>query len=107
MFSVSLREIQLGMSVFLFALGFITFAVGLYILLSSTRSKDVRTIAVQTAKLAQKGLAEDVAGLVGNASALLAAMNSMVTTATGTGVFLIIISSLMMAGAFWLIFRIN
>lgn len=107
MFSISLREVQLAMSIFLFVLAFITFGVGLIILISAAKNREIRNIATQTAKLAQKGIAEDVAGLVGNASALVGAMNNMVTTAAGIGLFLTILGVLMMIASFWLIFRIH
>jgi hypothetical protein len=107
MFSFSIHDVQLTMAIFAFTLGFITFGIGLFILIGTVRSKEVKTIADQTTRLAQKGIAEDVAGLVGNASALLTALNSMVTTSAGVGVFLTILSLLMMVGAFWIIFSMN
>ncbi len=59
----------------LFLLGMGTFICGILILAFRASSSDVKSLASQTAKLAQKGIAEDVAGLVGNASDLVDAMS--------------------------------
>ena len=67
----------------------------------------VHKIAVQTTELAEKGVAEEVAGLVGNASTLIVPLNQLVKTAAGIGVFLIILGSLMIASAYWLTLQIN
>jgi amino acid transporter len=107
MISFSLHDVQLTMAIFAFTIGFITFAIGLFILISTIRNKEIKTLADQTTKLAQKGLAEEVAGLVGNASALITALNSMVATTAGVGLFLTILAVLIMIGAFWLIFGIH
>jgi hypothetical protein len=92
----SLQNILLGMSVGLFLLGCVTFATGVIILVTRSLSRDVNTIANQTTQLVQKGLAEDVAGLVGNASALLNTTSEMVRTAAGIGVFFTILGLVMM-----------
>jgi hypothetical protein len=85
----------------LFLLGMIAFIVGIVILAQRTASTDVKTLAVQTARLAQKGLAEDVAGLVGNASSLLDSMNQLVRTTRGVGMFLSLLGMLLMGLACW------
>jgi hypothetical protein len=68
--------------------------------------RDVREITGQTSRLAQKGLAEELSGLVGNASTLLAAVNDMVRTAAGIGIFLSLLGLALMALAAWLVFQI-
>jgi len=85
----------------LFLLGMIAFIIGVLILALRTASTDVKTLAVQTARLAQKGLAEDVAGLVGNASNLLDSMNQLVRTTRGVGIFLALLGMLLMGLACW------
>jgi len=57
--------------------------------------------------LAQKGIAEDVAGLVGNASSLLSATNELVRTSAGIGVFLAVLGVVLMAAATWLVLQIS
>jgi hypothetical protein len=103
----NLYEIQLMMAVGLFVVGVITFWVGVFLLAFRSAGKDVHAIATQTTRLAQKGLAEDIAGLVGNASALINAMNDLVRTTTGIGIFLTINGLLLMGFAIWFVLRIT
>ncbi len=103
----NLHDILVAMAIGTFILGAITFLVGVIILVVNTVGRDIKTLASQTAKLAQKGIAEEVSGLVGNASALLSAMNTMVHTAAGIGLFLTIIGALMMIAGYWLIIQIR
>jgi formate hydrogenlyase subunit 3/multisubunit Na+/H+ antiporter MnhD subunit len=94
----------------LFILGMITFAAGVLIIVFRTSSTDVKSLAAQTARLAQKGLAEEVSGLVGNASDLVDAMNQLVRTTRGVGIFLMVIGMAMMGLACWLaiqVYQIN
>ena len=63
---------------------------------------ELRVIASQTARLAQKGITDEITGLVGNASALLEALNSLVKTTTGVGVFLTLIGFILMVVAYYL-----
>jgi hypothetical protein len=90
----------------LFLLGMITFIAGILILAFRASSGDVKMLVTQTARLAQKGLAEDVAGLVGNASNLVDAMNQLVRTTRGVGIFLTIMGTAMMGIACWLAIQI-
>lgn len=86
----------------LFSLGIITFCAGLFVLFARALGKDTSTLAKQTTRLAQKGITDDIAGLVGNASALLIATNQLVRTAAGIGVFLTLLGSSLMAVAIWI-----
>ncbi len=106
MISIFTYQLLLIMSVLLFGLGVLTSITGVIILATRAAGRDMRTIANQTTQLAQKGLAEDVAGLVGNASALLDAMNKLVRTTAGVGVFLTIFGLVLMALATWLALQI-
>ncbi len=90
----------------LFALGAISRACGIFILFKKVMGDELKVIATQTAKLAQKGLAEEVAGLVGNASALLGALNTLIKTTTGVGVFLTLIGFILMVVAYYLAMQI-
>jgi hypothetical protein len=91
----------------LFFLGVITLIIGILLLVTRSAGKEVRNIATQTAKLARKGIAEDVAGLVGNASTLLSATNELVRTSAGIGVFLAFLGFLLMIAATWLVLKIS
>ncbi len=106
MATLSTSEILLVMSVVLFLLGVACTITGVVILTVRVSGKDVRTLAVQTTRLAQKGIAEDIAGLVGNASGLLSALNEMVRTTSGVGVFITIVGLVMMISASLLALKI-
>lgn len=85
-----------------FALGVLTFVAGLVVLVYRIAGQHVRTLATQTTQLAQKGVTEEIAGLVGNAASLLDSLNQFLRTAAGIGVFLCILGLLMVSAAGWL-----
>jgi hypothetical protein len=89
-----------------FLLGVLAFFSGVLILVRYAASGNVKTLAMQASKLAHKGLTDDIAGLVGNASKLLDAMNQLVRTTSGIGVFLTLLGLLMMGIASWLVFKL-
>jgi hypothetical protein len=90
------NELRLFMLIGTFLLGSITFLLGLAILMYGAWGKDLRTIAEQTTKLAQKGIAEEISGLVGNASTLMTTLNDLMRTSNGIGFYLTIIGALLM-----------
>ena len=83
----------------LFSLGGVTFVTGIVILAISAASQGVKDLTTQVTNLAQKGIAEDIAGLVGNAAKLLDGLDQLTKTRAGIGVFLTILGLLMMIGA--------
>ena len=89
-------KIFLVMLALLFFAGLGSFFAGITILLRNTFSRDVRTLATQTNRLAQKGILDGVTGLVGTASALMDATNQLVRTSTGIGAFLMLVGLLLM-----------
>jgi hypothetical protein len=92
-------ELLLIMCAVLFGAGLLITLTGILMLIFRTSSKEIQTLAAQTTKLAQKGLAEEVAGLVGNASSLMDAVNQLVRTTAGVGVFLTVFGLVMMIAA--------
>jgi hypothetical protein len=105
--NLNLPDLKLLMVIGLFILGAITLLIGILLLITRSAGKEVRALATQTARLAKKGIAEDVAGLVGNASNLLSATNELVRTSAGIGVFLAILGFLLMTVATWLVLQIS
>ncbi|MBM3145151.1 MAG: hypothetical protein FJ010_09305 [Chloroflexi bacterium] len=92
-------DILLAMTMSLFLMGSVTFIAGVFILLTRSMGRDVREITAHTRKLAQKGLAQDISGLVGNASALLSAATEMVRTTAGLGVLLLFLGAIQLAAS--------
>ena len=88
MLSMTVNDFLLTMAAVLLIGGVILVGVGVFILVRKLLGKELQTIADQTTKLAQKGISEDISGLVGNARTLIEALNEMVKTATGIGVLL-------------------
>ncbi len=80
----------------LFLIGLITFAIGVSILIIRTIGRDTRAISKSIVQMTQKGITDDLSGLVDNASSLMAATTNLIQTTKGIGVFLIISGSLFM-----------
>ncbi|MBS3750389.1 MAG: hypothetical protein R6U51_05910 [Anaerolineales bacterium] len=91
-----IAQLLSAMAAGLFLIGLVTFATGVAVLVSRSIGQDTRTISKQVSLLAKKGIAEDISGLVGNASSLLSATSDLIRTTKGIGVFLIISGSLSM-----------
>ncbi len=100
MFSYSAHDFVLILTASLTALGVISVGAGIFLLLTRSSGSAVKTIANQTARLAQKGLAEEISGLVGNASSLLEALNQLSRTSAGVGIFLVLFGFIMLVSAF-------
>jgi hypothetical protein len=94
--NINAQDLQLFMLIGTFLLGSITFLLGLAILIYGAWGKDLRTIADQTTQLAQKGIAEEISGLVGNASTLMTTLNDLMRTSNGIGFYLTIIGACLM-----------
>jgi uncharacterized protein YoxC len=91
------------MALVLLVIGVIVLGIGVYTLVKKVLGKELNTIADQTVKIAQKGITDEISGLVGNARALIEVLNEMVKTTTGIGIFLVILGGLLMAGAYLLV----
>jgi len=107
MLSMSVNDFILTLSLAILGLGLLTFILGVIIILVKVMGKATSTIAAETTKLAQKGITEDISGLVGNASTMLDSLKGFVQTAAGMGIFLVMIGILMMAGSFALIMQVH
>jgi hypothetical protein len=102
MFELTPLTLLLYTAASLFLLGIGTFIAGIVVLLYRVSGRHMRTLATQTTTIAQKGVTEEIAGLVGNASSLLDSVNQLLRTTAGIGVFLCLLGLLMIVGACWL-----
>ncbi len=107
MYAINQSDTLLLMAAALFFLGMCTLTMGLFVLVTRTGNRDIKAISSQTAKMVQKGIAEDMSGLVGNASALLDGVQNLVRTATGVGIFLTALGLSMMGGAYWVVLQVS
>ncbi|PKN98180.1 MAG: hypothetical protein CVU42_13130 [Chloroflexi bacterium HGW-Chloroflexi-4] len=107
MFSMTVNDFLLSMATALLICGIVMLGIGVYTLIGKLMGKELRTIADQTAKLAQKGITEEISGLVGNARTLIEALNNMVKTTAGIGILLLILGIILLAAAYGLVLQIN
>ena len=80
----------------LFLIGLITFATGVAVLIIRSIGQDTRSISKSIAQITNKGIADDISGLIGNASALMDSTTNLIQTTKGIGVFLIVSGSVFM-----------
>jgi hypothetical protein len=98
----SAYDLQITMAVVLFLLGLLVLAISIIILTRQAMGREIKTIAHETSKLAEKGITDNIAGLVGNASALINALNDLAKTKSGIGIFLVFLSIALIATAFFI-----
>ena len=98
-------QIIIGASVFI--LGCFCVLLGAFVLISRGYTREIKTLATHTARLGQKGVADEITGLVNSASELVGALNRLVKTASGAGIFLISLGMLMIASAYWVVLQIE
>jgi TRAP-type uncharacterized transport system fused permease subunit len=102
MFQLNLQDTLSVIVAAMAVLGVIALASGIFVLFRKVMGDELKVIASQTTRLAQKGIAEEISGLVGNASSLLEALNQLVKTTTGVGVFLTLIGFILLVVAYYL-----
>ena len=95
-------DFQITMATILFLLGLLTIAISIFILTRPAVGRDIQTIAQQTTKLAEKGITENIAGLVGNASSLINALHDLSKSNAGIGVFLVFLSIALLTTAYFI-----
>jgi hypothetical protein len=104
---MEINDLLLVVSLLFLGIGTVSFFSGLIVILSKIMGNSIAKIALETKKIVQKGITEEVAGLVGNASILLNSINDLIKTATGVGVFLIIIGILFMTGSLYVLIQLQ
>jgi hypothetical protein len=103
--SFNVSDILFLMAIILFCMGVLSLIAGIVVLISRTMNKDIHTLVTQTNRLAQKGIIDGIAGLVGNASTLLEATNQLVRTSTGIGAFLIFTSLILIGTSLFIMIK--
>lgn len=107
MIPLSTIDMQMIIGITVFVLGDMCVLLGIIVLISRGYSKEIRSLATHTARLGQKGMAEEVTGLVNSASELVSALTQMVKTARGAGLFLILAGMLMIGSSYWVVLQID
>ena len=106
MIPLSTIDMQMIIAATVFVLGGMCVLLGIFVLVSRGYSKEIRALATHSARLGRKGMADEITGLVNSASELIAALNSLVKTASGAGLFLIILGIGMIAASYWVVDQI-
>lgn len=101
MFSTAF-DFQITMATVLFVIGLVCLAISVFILTRQAVNHDAQNIANQTTKLAEKGITDNVAGLVGNASSLINALNDLSKSNTGIGIFLVFLAIALLTTAYFI-----
>ncbi|MDD2521286.1 MAG: hypothetical protein PHW11_00490 [Anaerolineaceae bacterium] len=96
-------QIVVIVSVVLFAMGIVCLVLSVFILAKQAMNRNIQTIADATTKLADKGITDGVSGLVGNASLLIGSLNDLAKSNTGIGIFLVFLSLVLFAAAYYFI----
>lgn len=101
------RDVILIMAATCFAIGIGSLVSGIIVLITRSGGKDLDSLRAHTASLAQKGIADEISGLVGNTTALIDAMDQLIRTSRGIGFLLVFIGSLLILFSYHLILQVN
>ncbi len=107
MFTMTVNDFLLTMAICLLAGGMIMLVVGVFIMVKKLMGKELQNISEQTTKLAQKGLTDDISGLVGNAGSLIESLNNLTKTTAGIGILIVLIALALLGGAYGLVLHIG
>jgi len=107
MFSMTVNDFILTMGIALLVAGLVFLGIGAFVLVKKLLGNDLQNISDQTTKMAQKGLTEDITGLVGNARSLIDALNDLVKTTAGVGIFLLMLGVALLGAAYALVLQIR
>lgn len=100
-------EVQIVIAAAVFILGCMCVVLGTFVLITRSYSKEIKSLASHTARLGQKGMADEITGLVNSASELVGALNQLVKTASGAGLFLVTLGMGMIASSYWVVTQIQ
>lgn len=103
MMNLTANDFVLVMAGIVAILGVIAFIIGLITLAFKVSGGDFSEISTTSAKIMNKGLTDDVADLMGNASSLLQSITQMTKTRAGVGMFLIIVSFILFVVSYYLV----
>lgn len=92
-------------SIFLFGLVFI--GAGFWRLMAFGLNAQAKTLALQTTRLGQKAISDDVTRIAQATQQLLDSVNNLLRTSAGIGAFMILIGLLMLTSSYAVMFLIK
>ncbi len=106
MFSLTANDFVLTLAGAVLILGVISFVIGLFILAFKATNGDFADITASSAKIAEKGLTDDVTELVAGLSEVLKSITEMTKTKVGVGIFLMFVSFILFVVSYYLVSRV-
>ena len=106
MFALSANDFVLTLAGAILVLGVISFIIGLFTLAFKVTNGEFSEITASSAKIAEKGLTDDVTELVAGISDVLKSITEMTKTKVGVGIFLILVSFILFVVAYFLVSRL-
>jgi hypothetical protein len=102
-----IADIQLIMAVSLFVLGLCSCIAGLWTILSKKYREALSNVSAHSAQLSSKAIGDAaVAPLVDAISGLIRALDQLVRTSVGIGVFLCLVGAALCTVGFWMLERL-
>jgi len=96
-----IETLQIGMSVSLFLLGIIACIAGMWMILAKRYQQTLKNISAQSARVSGKALTDAaIAPLIEAMSGLVKAIDQLVRTSAGVGVFLCLVGAVLCFVAF-------
>ena len=96
-------NVRLIMGSVFFLVGLLPICAGLAMLVFGPYRQEAKILAVQSARISQKALTDNIAAITQSATALVEAVNSLIKTSSGNAIVLIIAGALLEVAAYWLL----
>jgi len=104
---LSLTDMQVLIAMTVMGAGLCSLAAGIIVLASRGFSKEMRVLAAQSAKLSEKGMSHDMAGVVSGVGEILGLLNQLTRTSTGVGMFLMAAGIGLIGAAYYVVMQIQ
>ena len=100
---ISPQNLGIAISVTQLVLGIVLVISGLRKLLAREFVPAAKALAMQSARIGQKGLKEDISLIAQSAAQLCDSVNRLVRTSSGVGAFLIIVGMCFLASSYYIV----
>lgn len=96
---------QTIMGLVLFTSGMLSIAFGVWRLLAREFQGTMRALALQSTRIGQKAITDDVASVADSAARLIDSVNQLVRTSAGIGAFLTVFGMAQVLSGYWILTR--
>ena len=99
-----ITDLQIGMSIILFALGLCSCIAGLWTMLSRKYQQALKSISAQSAKVSSRAVTDvGLTPLIEALSGLVKSIDQLVRTSAGVGAFLCLAGVVLCLAGFWML----